>query len=233
MAGGEEAKRAGDKAGGAVAVVAVETEVGACFGAGAGGAILLWENLRFGGIDAGDVEQFFGFAGKGVFVAKMFSNLHQEAVVSGQGQVGQLDGGGIFATSSAADGDDRDFALAATGDEEALIWDVVDSVQDVVIATGQDRIGGRGQKELGNFVEAALGVDGTNARGHGADFGLANRAVHGVKLAIDVADAHFVEIDQGKLTDAAAGQGLNSPRTDATDAHDANMGLAQALESGC
>ena len=40
----------------------------------------------------------------------------------------------------------------------------------------------------------------------------------GVKLAVDVADADFVEVHQGQRADPGAGQRLDPPRADTADA---------------
>jgi hypothetical protein len=53
-----------------------------------------------------------------------------------------------------------------------------------------------------------------------------------VDLAIDVADANIVHIDQGQLADARAGERLHGPGTDSAETYDADVGTAQSSQAG-
>jgi len=77
----------------------------------------------------------------------------------------------------------------------------------------------------------AIGIDELHAGGHGFDLGLPERAGERVELAIDVADADVVEVHKGELTDTGAREGFDGPRTDAANADDADVRLAQAFLS--
>jgi hypothetical protein len=42
----------------------------------------------------------------------------------------------------------------------------------------------------------------------------------------------MVQIDQGQTAQAASSQGFGTPRTDAPDTHDTDMGLAKPIKPG-
>lgn len=54
-------------------------------------------------------------------------------------------------------------------------------------------------------------MDRADAFGHGLGLLLADLPVHRVELAVHVGDADFVQIDEGQVTDAGTGQGLDGP----------------------
>ena len=74
-------------------------------------------------------------------------------------------------------------------------------------------------------------MDEADALGEHVDFRTTDLAVERRELAVHVRDAHIVEIDQSESADAAAGECFDRPRADATDADDADVRAAQALES--
>ncbi len=235
VGGGGETEGAGDKAGGAEAGVAVAAEgsVGG-FGIGqigAGGFGGFGGDGGFGGKDAGDAEGF-GVAGEGVLGAELFADLGEEAVVAGVGEVGDPDGGGVAPAAGGAAGDEGDAAVAAEGDEAAFVADAVDAVDDVVEGLVEDVVGGGGGEELLDGMDGGGGVDDANTVGEGFGFGLSDGGVEGVDLAVDVGDADFVEVHEGEAAEAGAGEGFDAPGTDAAEADDAHVGVAQACECG-
>ena len=76
----------------------------------------------------------------------------------------------------------------------------------------------------------AVGVNGPHAPRQDFDLGLAQLAVQRMELAVDVADADIVQIHQGQLANAGAGQGFDRPRADPAQANDANMGAPAPLK---
>ncbi len=72
------------------------------------------------------------------------------------------------------------------------------------------------------------GIDRTRALGHHVDLGAPERAFERVQLAVRVADADVVGVDQCQTTDAASRQRLDRPRTDAADADDADVRRGEA-----
>ena len=69
----------------------------------------------------------------------------------------------------------------------------------------------------------AGGIDFRDAGFEHLDFGFADLAGERGQLAIDVADADFVKINQGQRPHATAGERLDCPRTDAAHADDADV----------
>ncbi|MNN03674.1 hypothetical protein D3C81_1163730 [compost metagenome] len=79
-------------------------------------------------------------------------------------------------------------------------------------------------------MHRAVRVDPAQALGHHFDLGFADGAVQRVQLAVGVADANIVEVEQRNLAHAATSHGFRRPRTNATDADDRHMGRAQAFK---
>jgi len=53
-----------------------------------------------------------------------------------------------------------------------------------------------------------------------------------VQLAIDIAEANIVQIDQGDVAESTARQRFRRPGTDSAEADDADAALKQPLQSG-
>ena len=84
----------------------------------------------------------------------------------------------------------------------ALLTHGVDGIDDDIEPGAQELIGILfGIKRL-FFHDEAIGIDGVDAVGHGGGFEASNLAVHGVELAVDIAEANFIEIDQSQVADA-------------------------------
>ena len=72
-------------------------------------------------------------------------------------------------------------------------------------------------------MQGAIRVDEGDARGHDFHLGLAKFPGHGVKLAVDVADADIVEVHERERANAAAGERFDRPRADTADADHTDM----------
>lgn len=70
-------------------------------------------------------------------------------------------------------------------------------------------------------------VDCSAALSHGVDFRIADGPVEGMDLAVNIAFANIVEVDESELADSGAGKGFHNPRPYATDPDDADMRLAK------
>ena len=164
-------------------------------------------------------------------LTKLLADPPKQAVVRAHRQITHGDLRGIDLATGATDGDQRDAFVAATHNQQALVFDRVDGVHDEVKPATQDVIGGRRGEELAERLDLAVRVHGLDPRGHRADLGLAHHAIDGVDLTVCVGDADVVHIDEGQSTDARARQGLRGPRAHAADADDADMGVREALKA--
>src|SRR5690606_5287655 len=72
-----------------------------------------------------------------------------------------------------------------------------------------------------------LGIDAPDSLGHHHYLGLADGAIEGMDLAIDVGHADVVQVNQRDLADAAAGKRFRRPGADAANADDTDMGPGQ------
>jgi hypothetical protein len=71
-----------------------------------------------------------------------------------------------------------------------------------------------------------------DASGHDFDLGPAEFAVEGVRLAVHVADADVIEVNQRQGADARAGERFDGPRTNAADSDHADVCPTQPLQTG-
>ena len=81
-------------------------------------------------------------------------------------------------------------------------------------------------------MKRTVRVYGENPAGKHFDFGSAQLAIEGVDLAIDVADANIVHIDESQLADARAGERLYRPGANSAETYDADVGIAQSSQAG-
>jgi len=81
-------------------------------------------------------------------------------------------------------------------------------------------------------MKRAVRVYGENPAGKHFDFGSAQFAIEGVDLAIDVADANIVHIDESQLADARAGERLYRPGANSAETYDADVCTAQSSQAG-
>ena len=95
----------------------------------------------------------------------------------------------------------------------ALGRNVVDTVNDIVgLALQQHRRGSLIVK-VSDGLNFCLWIDLLQALGQDVGLELANRPLHGLKLAIAVGDANFIKIHQPQLTHAGTAQSLGRQRT--------------------
>ena len=80
-------------------------------------------------------------------------------------------------------------------------------------------------------MNGTFGVDGFDPLRHGFDFWFSNFSIEGMELAIHIADADFVQIDQRDGAKTGASQRFNRPGTHATNADDADMRLTKTLQT--
>src|SRR5690554_5576177 len=76
----------------------------------------------------------------------------------------------------------------------------------------------------------AARINASHTFRHDHDFGLADRTVQGMKLTVDVRDAHVIKIDESNPSDTAAGQSFCRPGAHTADADHANVGSCQDLQ---
>ncbi|MNE51700.1 hypothetical protein D3C80_1463390 [compost metagenome] len=87
-----------------------------------------------------------------------------------------------------------------------------------------------GGDEVIHLDHLAIRIDGTDALGHHLCLETADRALHGMDLAIGVGDTDVVHVDQGDLVDAGPSQRLGRPGTDATDPDHTDFRLAEGAQ---
>ncbi len=81
-------------------------------------------------------------------------------------------------------------------------------------------------------MTGTLWVDGGDALRHDPDLFFPDGITEGMQLAVDVAQADLVMVDEGQGADATAGQGLHRPGPDPADADDADVHGAQVGDGG-
>ena len=233
-AGGDHAEGGGDVGDGAHAVGAGEAG-GGVGGAGVGdGSVALEKDGGFVGeygVDAhGEWFGADGDGGKSVGAAQGSADLMKQGVFAGEGEVCGADAGGIPAPAGCAAGDGEDVAVVELGEQECLVRGVVNGIDDGIEAWFEDAVGGLGVEKAWFDVDGCLGMDGADALGHGIGFLSADLPVHGVELAVDVGEADFVEIDEGEVADAGAGESFDGPGADAANPDDGDVCGEEALE---
>ena len=92
-------------------------------------------------------------------------------------------------------------SVTAIGNQSTFVGCVVDRIDDLVIAGGQDRLSrARGEEDLAG-IDSTVGMDSLYPFAHHIHFGLADGPLQGVDLTIEIGQANFVEIDQSDGSD--------------------------------
>ncbi|MCY1420398.1 hypothetical protein D9M71_360150 [compost metagenome] len=84
--------------------------------------------------------------------------------------------------------------------------------------------------EVGHRMHRTPRVDRPQALGHDLDLGPPHLPFQRMGLAVGVADADIVQVEQGNLAHAAACQGFGYPRAHPANTDHSHMGLAQTLQ---
>ena len=77
-----------------------------------------------------------------------------------------------------------------------------------------------------------LGVDRAEAVGEDGGFGFADGICRGVDLAVDIADAEVIEVDEREFSDSRACQGFGDPGTYPAQTNDHGMAGGEFVECG-
>ncbi|MNC37627.1 hypothetical protein D3C75_861970 [compost metagenome] len=85
--------------------------------------------------------------------------------------------------------------------------------------------------EIHHRMHLARRVDRPQTLGHDLSLGTPDIPFHGMQLAVGVADADVIEVEQRDFADTTTRHGFSRPRADTANADDRHMGLAQALQA--
>ncbi len=118
------------------------------------------------------------------------------------GDVGDPDLGRVEFRGRPHAGDDRNIPLTAGADQVQFAGDMVDGVDHVVVTVAQQKVAVLGGIEVLVRDDLSLRVDQAHPLRHDHGLGLADGAVHGVELPVDVGEADLVEIDDDQPPDA-------------------------------
>jgi len=136
-----------------------------------------------------------------VLAAQGFTDLVDQVVIVTAGNVINADLRWITQTSGTTAADYRNAALVAAGQKKRLGLDSVNGINDVVKSLVEDLAGITLAKEAlqaGNFT---VWVDCLDPAGHGGSFLPTYFTIHGVELAVDIANADLIEVHHGDVAD--------------------------------
>ena len=135
-----------------------------------------------------------------------------------------MDLGGIALRPRPHGGDDGQPALPRQGDEVDLGGEGVDGIDDEVIAMAVEELDHvLILEEVLDDLQLDLRVDVPEALGEHAGLRLADAAMRGDELAVDIGGLYRVGIDDGEATDAATYEELAGVAADAPQPHDEDM----------
>lgn len=207
---GRETKGARDEGGGTVAALTIHFGIRAGLPHGTDGAVTFGEHGWLGGEHAINAEGL-AFPRETVLFAEQAAGLLEQPVMGSPAEIGATDGGGITATAGTARDHDGQLAFLAFCNEQCFMLQAVDGIQDTGAGDGEEFFGGGRGKEFLDRMHATFRIDGQDSFLEDSYLGLAQLTADGRELAIGVADANFVQINQRQLPDASARQSLNGP----------------------
>ena len=114
-------------------------------------------------------------------------------------------------------------------DEVGFLLEAVDGVEDVVVGLHGERFGRLGAVGALDGRDFGVGIDLQQPILQRFHFHLAHGTRRGHKLAVDVARAYAVGIDQGQMRDPAPHEPFRAPAAHAAHAEEDDADLAQEL----
>ena len=133
LGGGSKAEGSGDRCCCSEAGIAVEAQVTAWFRFFADGAVGPGKPGILGAEDSAKAERSLGVLGREVVVLSQFlANETEKAVVGGEGKIVGADSGGVSLATGTSCHDEREFAITAGGDEERLLFHIINRIDDAV-----------------------------------------------------------------------------------------------------
>ena len=172
-----------------------------------------------------------GLAGEAMLAAQPGPHRRQQRVAAGQRQVVDRQLQRVGAPTGRPAHDHRLRTPAAQRDQRRLGARRIDRVD-------HDRLRRHEQRHIVGIDEVvdpfdpAVGRDVEQTIAHHRDFRRAQRGAQRVHLTVQIGLGDVIEVDQGQVADAGAGQRLGGPRTDAADPHHAHMRGAQPRQAG-
>lgn len=148
------------------------------------------------------------------------------------GEIVLLDLEWIAFAAGAAAGDDGNFPGMAAGEEEDFGRNDVDGIHDGVVGLFEESVCISLGEEFTDLPDFGGRVDGAEAFCHDRHFGSSKIFRGGVDLSVGVGDAEVVEVDEGEVADARAGEGLGGPGPDAADAYDRDASFVDPFGGG-
>lgn len=236
-----EPKRPRDERGGPKAGVAVETHRFTVASLGADRANLARDIRKHGCFRRAHARdaQLPAVARKAMVAPESSAQAGQKTIMRDAAEVPDSDGGGVASAAGSPADDDGDARHMASRDHAGLVGHRVNGVEDdvgpspVVLRVRAEEAGQRGLRDkLDAGLDGNAGLDVTQAPGHDVGLGEAEGGLEGMKLAVDVGDAHLVKVHEGDAPHAGASKGLGSPGSNASDPSHKDMGGAQSRERG-
>ena len=153
------------------------------------------------------------------------------AALVGIGNVGNMDLCRVKLGRRSHAGDNGDSPLQATDDQMDLAGKMVNTVHNIIVGTGKEKVAVFSCIEITIRDDFSLGVDETQPVGHNLHLGFADRAIHGMELPIHVGEADIVEIDDSQPADAGATEGLGSKAANSAQTENRHTGRLQTPQA--
>jgi hypothetical protein len=120
--------------------------------------------------------------------------------------------------------------VPAESNKPALIAKTVDGIDDKIVPGTEHRFGVGCREELRHGAHVALGIDAADAFGHDFNFRAAHIGIHRMKLAIHIAHADLIKIDERKPANSRSRERFDRPGADPTDSDDTDVRGAQSRQ---
>ncbi len=157
------------------------------------------------------------------------AHFGQKPIVGSVGQVDLSHPGGIAPSAGPAADHHRSAPGPATGDQAALVAKGIDRVDDHIVPGFEQSIRRGLGEEFDAGPDIASGMDGADPVREHLRLETSHRPVEREQLAVHIAEADLVEVDEGQAADPGTGEGFDHPRSDAPETDHADMGGLKTL----
>ena len=120
----------------------------------------------------------------------------------------------------------------AAGQEKAFIRHRINGIENAIESAAQNVVTIGGGEKFLHRVDGALRINIQDALLHHGDLGPADGARQGRQLAVDIAKAHFIEVNERERSDAASSQRFHGPGADAANPNYRDKGGAETRGCG-
>lgn len=143
-----------------------------------------------------------GHIGKTMIPPQAAPDLVEQRIFAAESQIRNPDASWVAATTGRTAADCENFPTTGLSQQQGLVRGGVDCIDDPIHGFFEKFGDGAAGEKARHDVNLDVWIDGLGALRHHLSFLATDMVVRGMQLAVDVADANFIEVAQRDFADA-------------------------------